>query len=155
VLTDALMAASRYWAIELHFQKGLAGASAEVVGAAKDTPMNPAVTDAFMLAIIGGEGPPAFPGLTDHAPDLTAARRDAARIARATAELRKVAPDAGAYVAESSYFQTDWQQAYWGANYPRLLAVKRRYDPDGLFFVRHGVGSEGWSEDGFVRLAER
>jgi FAD/FMN-containing dehydrogenase len=154
-LTDTLMAASRHWAIELHFQKGLAGAPADVIGAAKDTPMNPAVTDAFVLAIIAGEGPPAFPGLAGHAPDLTAARSDAARIARATAELRKLVPDAGAYVAESSYFQTDWQRAYWGANYPRLLAVKRRYDPDGLFFVRHGVGSEGWSEDGFVRLTQR
>jgi hypothetical protein len=30
-----------------------------------------------------------------------------------------------------------------------LLAVKTRYDPQGLFFVHHGVGSEGWSESGF------
>ena len=154
-LTDALMAASRHWAIELHFQKGLAGAPAEAIAAAKDTPMNPAVTDAFMLAIIAGEGPPAFPGLAGHEPNLAAARRDAVRIERATAELRKVAPEPGAYVAESSYFQTDWQRAYWGANYPRLLAVKQRYDPDGLFFIRHGVGSEGWSEDGLVRLGQR
>jgi len=29
--------------------------------------------------------------------------------------------------------------------------VKAKYDPEGLFFVHHGVGSEGWSEDGFTR----
>jgi FAD/FMN-containing dehydrogenase len=66
-----------------------------------------------------------------------------------------VRPRAAAYVAESSYFQADWQKAYWGPNYPRLPAVKQRYDPNGLFFVRHGVGSEFWSEDGFTRLAGR
>jgi hypothetical protein len=31
--------------------------------------------------------------------------------------------------------------------------VKERYDPDGLFFVHHGVGSERWSAAGFTRLA--
>ena len=64
-----------------------------------------------------------------------------------------MAPRAGAYVSESDYFQADWQAAFWGANYPRLAQVKRKYDPDGLFFVRHGVGSEGWSDDGFTRPA--
>ena len=34
----------------------------------------------------------------------------------------------------------------------KLLAVKEKYDPDGLFFVHHGVGSERWSVDGFTRL---
>jgi hypothetical protein len=154
-LADALMAASRHWAVELHFQKGLAGAPPEAIAAARDTPMNPAATEAFMLAIVAGESPPAFPGLAGHEPDLAAARRDAARIAHATAELRNAAPRGGAYVAESGYFLPDWQNAYWGANYPRLLAVKQRYDPGNLFFVRHGVGSEGWSEDGFVRLGGR
>ncbi len=154
-LTDALMAASRHWAVELHFQKGLAGAPEQIIAAARDTPMNPAAADAFMLAIIAGEGPPAFPGLAGHAPNLAAARRDAARIEQAMTELRKAAPEGGAYVAESSYFQADWQRAYWGANYPRLLAAKRQYDPEGLFFIRHGVGSEEWSEDGFTRLGGR
>jgi FAD/FMN-containing dehydrogenase len=53
-------------------------------------------------------------------------------------------------VAESDYFQTDWQQAFWGDHYGRLLAVKQRYDPNGLFFAHHGVGSESWSADGFT-----
>jgi hypothetical protein len=30
--------------------------------------------------------------------------------------------------------------------------VKDKYDPDGLFFVHHGVGSERWSPDGFTKL---
>jgi hypothetical protein len=55
---NALFAATRRWAVSLHFNKGLAGASAADVAAAKDTAMNPAVLNAFALAIIGG----AFPG---------------------------------------------------------------------------------------------
>ena len=65
--------------------------------------------------------------------------------------LSACAPGAGSYVNEIDYFQEDWQHAFWGPNYPRLLRVKRRYDPDGLFTVHHGVGSEGWSTDGFER----
>jgi len=34
---------------------------------------------------------------------------------------------------------------------PKEKAAQRRYDPSGLFFVRHGVGSEGCSEDRFDR----
>ena len=30
--------------------------------------------------------------------------------------------------------------------------MKDKVDPDGLFFVHHGVGSEDWSPDGFTRL---
>jgi FAD/FMN-containing dehydrogenase len=46
------------------------------------------------------------------------------------------------YVNETDYFEPDWQRSFWGGNYPRLLAVKQKYDPAGLFRVHHGVGSE-------------
>jgi hypothetical protein len=59
---------------------------------------------------------------------------------------------AGSYVSESNFFEPNWQQSFWGRNYPSLRAVKAKYDPEGLFFVHHGVGSEDWSADGFVRL---
>ena len=61
----------------------------------------------------------------------------------------------GSYVSESNYFEEQWQQSYWGSNYPRLQAAKAKYDPDGLFFVRHGVGSEEWNADRFFRTAPR
>ncbi len=152
-LADALLAASKLAPVELHFQKGLAGAPADAITATKDTATNPTVLDAFVLAIIGSEGPPAYPGLPGYAPDLAAARQDAARVARAMVALRSVVPVAGSYVAESSFFERDWKDCYWGTNYPRLLEVKKKYDPDGLFFVHHGVGSEDWSDDGFTRLS--
>ena len=149
---DALFTATRHWRVALHFNKGLAGAPAEVVAAARDTATNPAVQTAFALAIIAGGGPPAYPGIPGHEPDLRAARKDARDIEKAMDELRKVAPDAGSYVSESNFFERAWQQSFWGQNYPRLRAVKAKYDPAGLFFVHHGVGSEEWSADGFTRL---
>ncbi len=154
-LVDALFAASQQWTTALHFNKGLAGAPEAAITAAKETATNPAVQSAFALAIIAGGGPPAYPGLSGHEPDLSVARPDARAIARAMQELRKAAPYPGSYYSESSYFEEEWQKAHWGANYPRLQAVKAKYDPDGLFFVHHGVGSEMWSEDGFTRLAAR
>jgi hypothetical protein len=136
-LVDALFAASRHWTVEVHCNKGLAGARAEDLSAAKETATNPAVLDAFALAIIGG------------------ARRDAAAINRAMNELLKVVKQPGSYVSESDYFERDWKQSFWGPNYPRLAAAKKKYDPAGLFVVHHGVGSDEWSADGFTRPAGR
>jgi FAD/FMN-containing dehydrogenase len=149
-LADALFAASQHWSVSLHFNKGLAGAPPEAIAAARDTATNPSVLDAFALAILGWEGPPARPGVPGHEPDLARARRASKAMHEAMAELRKVAPGTGSYVSESDFFEPDWQHSFWGTNYPRLLAAKRKYDPEGLFFVHHGVGSEDWSDDGFT-----
>ena len=154
-LADALFASTRHWGMSLHFNKGLAGAPAEDVAAAQDTATHPAVLEAFALAISAGSDPPAFPSIPGHAPDLAVARRNAGAIGQAMDALLKVVPEAGSYVAESDFFHPAWQQAFWGPNYPRLAAVKRHYDPAGLFFVHHGVGSEEWSADGFTRLTGR
>jgi hypothetical protein len=88
-----------------------------------------------------------------HEPNIAEARADAEAIERAMAELRKLVPEPASYVSESNFFEQQWQRAFWGDNYQRLLEVKTKYDPQGLFFVHHGVGSEAWSADGFTRLA--
>ncbi|MBV8497591.1 MAG: FAD-dependent oxidoreductase, partial [Gammaproteobacteria bacterium] len=149
-LVGALIAASRHKEIGLHFNKGLAGAPAEAIAATRATATNPAVTGAFALAIIAdGEGP-AYPGMGRAPIDLAAAHRDARAIDAATAELTRIVPHAGSYVSESNFFNRRWSDAYWGGHYARLRTIKERYDPDGLFFVHHGVGSEEWSADGFT-----
>ena len=151
-LADALFAASRHWEVELHFNKGLGGAPAEAVAAARDTATNPAVLDAFTLAIIASGQGHAYPGLPGHEPDITAARKQSDAVAKSMNELRKLAPNGGAYVSESNYFERSFGEAYWGTNYTRLKEVKKKYDPDGLFFVHNGVGSQEWSADGFTPL---
>ena len=151
-LLDALFEAARHFGVSLHLNKGLAGAPADVIARARDTAAHPQVLDAFALAISANSGDPAFPGMPGAKPDLAMARRMAMAIDQTMAPLRAIVPDAGSYVSESDYFLRDWQRGFWGSNYARLAAAKRRYDPDGLFFVRHGVGSEAWSADGFTRL---
>lgn len=138
-LADGLFAASRHWQTSLHFNKGLAGALEEVRVAAGQTAINPAVTDAFALAICGAEGPPAFPGVMGHEPDRVRGQVQASRVHAALNALKAKIKTTGSYSAESDYFLGDWQEAYWGTNAKRLASIKHRYDPDGLFVVHNGV----------------
>lgn len=149
---EALFGASRRQKVELHCNKGIAGAPPDRVAATLNTATNPTVTDAFALAIIANGERPSYPGLPRPEMNMSAARKNAREIELAASELRKLDPSAGSYVSESDYFNKSWQSAYWGSNYARLRSIKRKYDPDGLFFVHHGVGSEDWSPDGFTRV---
>ena len=151
-LTNALFAASRHKMLRIFIHKGLAGAPPEALAATRLTATNPAVVDAFALVIIADGHGVAYPGLARTTMDLAAAHKDARDIDLAAAELRKIAPNAGSYVSEGNYFNRSWQNEYWGTNYSQLRAIKTKYDPDGLFFVHHGVGSEDWSADGFTPL---
>jgi len=151
-LGDALFAASRHKKVDLHFNKGLAGAPAEALAASRNTATNPKVLDAFALVIIADGERPSYPGLARPAMNVEAAEKNKRDIDLAAAELRRIVPNAGSYVSESNFFNRSWQADYWGVNYSRLRGIKRKYDPEGLFFVHHGVGSEEWSADGFTRL---
>jgi FAD/FMN-containing dehydrogenase len=61
---------------------------------------------------------------------------------RASASLRSLAPDGGSYANEADPTTKDWQRTFWGANYARLLQIKQKVDPGGLFYCRLCVGSE-------------
>jgi FAD/FMN-containing dehydrogenase len=150
-----LFDASRQWPIELHFNKGQAGASEEARRRDRDTSMNPAVLDAAALAIIAADrGAYAAPhedragAARSTTPKPEAAHvpsegeEERALVNAAIKILRDATPGAGSYVNETDYFEPDWQHAFWGDNYPRLLSIKRKYDPDGLFVCHHCVGSE-------------
>jgi FAD/FMN-containing dehydrogenase len=140
-LAGALFEASRHWSVGIHFNKGQAGASPDAVKRGRETAMNPAVFDAAALAIIAASGDGA-PGVAGHEPNAVEAKDHAARVTAAMQAIRAVTPDAGSYVNETDYFEPEWQRAFWGGNYARLLEVKRKYDPRGVFRCHHCVGSE-------------
>lgn len=150
-LAAALFEASRHWSCELHFNKGQAGASAEAIERGKQTSMNPAVYKAAAL-LITGSGGHGFPGVSGHEPKVPDGERNRVRVSAAMKIIRDATPGAGSYVNETDFFEPDWQRAFWGENYPRLLAIKRKYDAEGLFFCHHCVGSESWSSDGMCKL---
>ena len=100
-LADALFEAAKHRGVALHFNKGIAGATAEAIAATKDTAMNPAVVDAFALAITGDFGQPAYPGVPGHEPDAAAARTQAEAVDKSMDAIRKLLPRVGSYVWET------------------------------------------------------
>lgn len=67
-------------------------------------------------------------------------------------QIEAVTPNSGAYLNEADFRQPNFQQTFFGANYNRLLALKRRWDPESIFFALKGVGSEFWSLNNNGRL---
>ncbi|KAK1248264.1 LOW QUALITY PROTEIN: hypothetical protein MKX08_006484 [Trichoderma sp. CBMAI-0020] len=59
--------------------------------------------------------------------------------------IEAATPNAGAYMNEADFQQPDFQHVFFGANYPRLLQIKQKYDPASLLYARAGVGSEVWT----------
>jgi hypothetical protein len=59
---------------------------------------------------------------------------------------KALTPGGGAYMNEASYEEPEWQQVFFGNNYPRLLEVKNRYDPDHVFDCWKCVGWRGEDE---------
>jgi hypothetical protein len=62
--------------------------------------------------------------------------------------LAAVDPTMGAYTNEADANEPEWQKMFWGTNYPRLLEVKKKWDPRGLLRCNRCVGSERWDASG-------
>ena len=57
----------------------------------------------------------------------------------------------GAYLNEADKEEENWQDSFWGANYGRLSQIKKKWDPNGVFWCRPCVGSEEWDINGLCR----
>ncbi|KAF2093309.1 FAD-binding domain-containing protein [Rhizodiscina lignyota] len=122
----------------------------------------------IQINVVGGPGTHAFPSdwnavtpawRTSYAHTLTGVyvppydpAEDAAQIFNITynlsAALRELAPDTGSYLNEANSYEPDFQDAFWGSNYPRLLEIKRKVDPGDVFWCLGCAGSERWQAIG-------
>ena len=69
--------------------------------------------------------------------------------------LTALTPGSGTYLNEADFNLKTWKEDFYGANYPKLAAIKSKYDPQSLFYATTAVGSDGWTvaEDGRMCLA--
>ncbi|KAF9532541.1 FAD-binding domain-containing protein [Crepidotus variabilis] len=66
--------------------------------------------------------------------------------------LDGISKGSGSYMNSGSLFEKNFQKTFYAASYPRLLAIKKRYDPTSLFVVANGVGSEEWDRELVCRV---
>lgn len=67
-------------------------------------------------------------------------------------QLTAVTPNSGAYMNEGDFQQPNFQQTFFGSNYNTLLSIKKKYDPNSLFYGLRLVGSEAWTVDNSGRM---
>ena len=67
--------------------------------------------------------------------------------------LKKIAgPRDAAYSNEADVLERDFRNVFYGSNYARLSQIKSKYDPNDIFIVRTGVGSERWDSYGLCKV---
>lgn len=143
VLAKALFDASRTSLILWQTNKALYGEHPEARRRDKSTSINPAVFNNIAFITIGAWRQGKYPGIKGHEPIASESQSQFDGVMSASAILRAVTEDGGSYSNEGNYFEEDWRRQFWGSNYPRLLQIKRKYDPTNLFTVHKGVGSSG------------
>lgn len=60
--------------------------------------------------------------------------------------FKRVSPGSGAYLNEANIYEPEWRNDFYGKSYARLLEVKKKVDPLGVFYAKTAVGSEFWEE---------
>ncbi|KAJ4354168.1 uncharacterized protein N0V89_005901 [Didymosphaeria variabile] len=77
--------------------------------------------------------------------------QQAARHGRLQSYMRRwrdITPEGGAYMNEGDMQDPEWKETFYGENYEKLLEVKKKWDPEGLFWVISGIGSDEWEVRG-------
>ncbi len=71
-------------------------------------------------------------------------------------QFKGLAHGGGAYMNEATYDNPDWKVDYFGENYNRLLSIKKKYDPEHVFWANAAVGSdEVWALAPDGRLCQK
>lgn len=107
-----------------------------------DNAVNPAWRHAISFLIVSSGLPP-----VDHptAEQVKAATEDL--VNNILPPLREVAPESaygGSYGNEANPDQPNWQAAFYGDKYERLVGIKENWDPRHVFYAPTAVASEGW-----------
>ncbi|CAE6442278.1 unnamed protein product [Rhizoctonia solani] len=99
------------------------------------TGLNPAWRkDALVSWSVAGTWPNSIPEET--------VRQIKTNVTRVTQEVGEVADlDHGSYFNEADPAEPRWKQAFFGSHYSRLLRIKQKVDPNGLFTCNRCVGS--------------
>ena len=108
-----------------------------IAGYPGNNAVNPAFRKTLMHATVYAPGP-----ITAQSPQDFLSRH--ALLDTYMEKIRAVTPGAGAYINEADVLEPNWQQSFFGSNYPRLLEIKKAVDPWGLFWAPTTVGSEPW-----------
>lgn len=68
--------------------------------------------------------------------------------------LIEVAPESGSYSNEADIYMKEWRHELYGPNWNRLLQIKEKYDPDGVFWSKHTPGADMWRVDADGRMCK-
>ncbi|KAH7392252.1 FAD binding domain-containing protein [Phaeosphaeria sp. MPI-PUGE-AT-0046c] len=60
-------------------------------------------------------------------------------------KIEAITPGSGSYMNEADFRQERWQDVFFGKNFPKLDEIKRKWDPENMFYILKGVGSDKWS----------
>ncbi|KAL5041764.1 hypothetical protein BDW71DRAFT_201098 [Aspergillus fruticulosus] len=66
--------------------------------------------------------------------------------------MRQLTPTMGGYLNEADRNNPWWEEDLYGTtNYNRLLQIKNKYDPEGVFYCPQCVGSRSWYQQALLR----
>ncbi|KAI1358100.1 hypothetical protein F5Y08DRAFT_333400 [Xylaria arbuscula] len=68
--------------------------------------------------------------------------------------LERLTPEGAVYLNEADFQQPNFQRTIYGSHYEKLRSIKKKYDPDDLFYAVTAVGSEDWQENEDGRLCK-
>ncbi|KAJ8082047.1 hypothetical protein PM082_007893 [Marasmius tenuissimus] len=128
----------------LQVPSSLGVATAHVAGGAvsqidpESVGLNPAWRDTLGLVFIGVEW--------EDGASAEEIRAQQEVLKQAVGAMEELEPGRGSYVNEGSLYEPNPQWTYFGDHYDRLLEIKDQHDPNGLFVVASGVGSERWGD---------